>query len=241
MAGNCSSGTLNGMNSRSSGIARYLLLAVLVILFIISTSNRVAKAQQVETGSRVPDLMGMWIPDHERSERWPRMPPYSSAGLAEYEAIDPENDPSLRCIFNVPNILAGIGPYVLEIIQRDDKVTFLYEQMHQVRRIYLDGRQPIARESTVGHSAGYYEDDTLVVETTNIRPLKNAGPPMQVIGSDRLRVIERYTRDGETLMAEITIDDPKFYEQPWTAQKVWTWSPDATIYEYECEDPRFHD
>ena len=180
------------------------------------------------------------MPDPERSELWPAEPPLTAAGRRAFEAIDPRDDPSLRCIFNVPNILSGIGPYVLEIIQLHDRVVFLYEQMHQVRRVFLDGRDPVEGATVVGHSTGYYEDDTLVVETTNIRPLKNAGPPLQVLQSSAMRVVERYSRVGEYLEAEITIDDSTYYSRRWTVRKVWRWVPDAAIYEYVCADPRYN-
>jgi len=187
-----------------------------------------------------PDLSGIWMPDPERSELWPAEPPFTAAGRRAFEATDPRDDPSLRCIFNVPSILSGIGPYVLEIIQLHDRVVFLYEQMHQVRRVFLDGRDPVEAATVVGHSTGYYEDDTLVVETTNIRPLKNAGPPLQVLQSGAMRVVEKYSRVGEYLEAEITIDDSTYYSRPWTVRKVWQWMPDAAIYEYVCEDPRYN-
>jgi hypothetical protein len=188
----------------------------------------------------IPDLAGLWMPNRGRSEPWPSEPPFTAAGQAVYETVDARDDPVLRCLFNVPNIMTGIGPYPLEILQRDDKVMFLYEQMHQVRRIFLDGREPAEETSIVGHSVGHYDGDTLVVETTNITPLKNGGPPLQVLQSDALRVIERYTRVDDFLEAEITIDDPNYYREPWTVRKVWTWSPDAVVYEYVCEDSRFN-
>jgi hypothetical protein len=187
-----------------------------------------------------PDLSGLWMPNRGQSEPWPSEPPFTAAGQAVFETVDARDDPSLRCLFNVPNIMTGIGPYPLEIIQRDDKVMFLYEQMHQVRRIFLDQREAIEEDSIVGHSLGRYEGDTLVVETTQIRPMKNAGPPLQVLQSAELRVIERYRRVEDILEAEITIDDPHLYREPWTVRKAWSWSPDAGVFEYVCDDPRFN-
>ena len=211
------------------------LLPAFMLMSLLSTPNA-APGQTIS----VPDLSGLWMPDRERSELWPSEPPFTEAGRRAYEAADPRDDPSLRCIFNVPNILSGIGPYLLEVIQLTDRAVSLYEQMHQVRRIYLDGRPPAENATIVGHSTGHYDGDMLVVETTDIRPLKNAGPPLQVLQSHSLRVIEEYSRMGELLEAEITIDDPVFYTRPWTVRKVWRAMPDAEIYEYVCEDPRYN-
>ena len=215
---------------------RFLILESAVALALFCTADGRTIAQE----NSVPSLSGLWMPDRDRSESWPSEPPFTEAGRSAFDAADPRDDPSLRCIFNVPNILSGIGPYLLEIIQLDDKVVFLYEQMHQVRRVFLDGREPVEETTIVGQSTGRYERDVLVVETTNIRPLRNAGPPLQVLQSDALRVIERYTRVGDFLEAEITIDDPTYYLKPWTVHKVWRWAPNALIYEYVCEDPRYN-
>ena len=210
-------------------------LSVLALVLVCGADGWVTAQEAV-----IPDLAGLWMPNRGRSDPWPSEPPFTAAGQAVYETVDARDDPSLRCLFNVPNIMTGIGPYPLEILQRNDKVMFLYEQMHQVRRIFLDGREPAEETSIVGHSVGHYEGNTLVVVTTNITPLKNGGPPLQVLQSDQLRVIERYTRVEQFLEAEITIDDPSYYREPWTVRKVWTWSPDAVVFEYACDDPRFN-
>lgn len=217
-------------------VTRFRPIPLISAFVLFFGSGGVVVAQE----AAIPELSGVWMPNRGRSEPWPSNPPFTAAGQTVLETVDARDDPSLRCLFNVPNIMTGVGPYPLEIIQRDDKVVFLYEQMHQVRRIFLSDREPAEDESIVGHSAGHYEGNSLVVETTNIRPLKNAGPPLQVIQSDALRVIERYTRVDGFLEAEITIDDPKIYREPWTVRKIWTWSPDAVVYEYVCDDPRFN-
>ena len=160
----------------------------------------------------------------------------------QLEAVDPTEDVGLRCLFGMPRIIGVRGPYPMEFIQRDDRVVILYEQGHQVRRIFLDGREPAEEHTLLGHSSGRYEDDTLHVETTLIREQPNPGPPLQVLQSDQLRVIERYRTidDGRTLEAMITIDDPKYYTEPWTIRKVWSRSDDEVFYEYVCSDPRYH-
>ena len=190
------------------------------------------------------DLQGIWLPstDGESNERWLADPPLSEEGLAALAAVDPQADFGLRCLFGMPRIIGVRGPYPMEIIQRDDRVVILYEQAHQVRRIFLDGREPAEGHTLLGHSSGNYEEDTLVVETTLIREQPNPGPPLQVLQSDELRVIERYRTidDGQTLEGMITIDDPKYYTEPWTIRKVWSRSDDEVFYEYVCSDPRYH-
>ena len=189
-----------------------------------------------------PDLEGIWMPAAGASDGWLADPPLTEEGLAALAGVDPSADLGLQCLFGMPRIIGVRGPYPIEFIQRDDRVVVLYAPGHQVRRIFLDGREPAEGHTLLGHSAGAYDDDTLVVETTRIREQPNPGPPLQVLQSDELRMIERYRTldDGQTLEAMITIDDPKYYTAPWTIRKVWSRSDDEVFYEYVCSDPRYH-
>ena len=88
------------------------------------------------------DFEGIWQPRHP-----PRMgqpPPdevqLTPAGRAEYESFSPEKDPTLRCL--MPGIPLGlVDPYPIEIVQQDHQILILYEHFHQVRRIFMDGRE----------------------------------------------------------------------------------------------------
>jgi len=86
----------------------------------------------------------------------------------------------------------------------------------------------------MGYSIGHWEDSTLVVETVGLKPMffRLAGIPY----SEEAHITERMTLldDGQTLESLITVDDPKYYEQPWEAKKYMTLDPGATILEYDC-------
>jgi hypothetical protein len=59
----------------------------------------------------------------------------------------------------------------LQILQQPDKVTLLYEQDHEVRRVRMNQKHPAqVKPSWYGDSIGYYEGDTLVVDTVGINP-----------------------------------------------------------------------
>ena len=50
-------------------------------------------------------------------------------------------------------------------------------------------------------------------------------------------MIERYRRTGaETVDYQVTIDDPKTYQQSWTSSRVLTRHPEWTLKEYVCEE-----
>jgi hypothetical protein len=67
------------------------------------------------------------------------------------------------------------GPFIyknfgLQILQQPHQVTLLYEQDHEVRRIRMNSSHPVdLKPSWYGDSIGWYEGDTLVVDTVGIR------------------------------------------------------------------------
>ncbi len=59
----------------------------------------------------------------------------------------------------------------LQILQQPHQVTLLYEQDHEVRRVRMNQKHPPqVKPSWYGDSIGYYEGDTLVVDTVGINP-----------------------------------------------------------------------
>src|SRR5690606_10211868 len=97
-------------------------------------------------------------------------------------------------------------PYAWQIRQRSNRVEFHYEKDDVVRVVWVDGRRhpPPGERYVLGHSIGWYEGDTLVVETANF--------PYDPIGLDdmtplptstRKTVIERYRREGDRLILDM--------------------------------------
>src|SRR5262249_54583776 len=88
----------------------------------------------------------------------------------------------------------------LQILQQKDEVTIIYLLQNTVRRIRLNEPHPEnPTPSWQGHSVGWYEGDTLVVDTVAIResPLSMVDP-FGTPHSKALHVVERYRLiDGE--------------------------------------------
>ena len=105
---------------------------------------------------------------------------------------------------------------------------------HSFRVIYLDGRTHPARvePSAFGHSIGWWERDTLVIDTIGIDEsawLERWGLPH----TDKLHTIERVTRvDFNTLEYALTVDDPGAYTAPWTSGYTKRWSPNQETFDY---------
>ncbi len=184
----------------------------------------------------VPDFDGIWIsaagpggggvqarpggqgmPGAQRG-RGGRMRPQVTAGAQR--AIDSYDllvdDPAYECSpASIWRAWANPTPTAIE--QLDDRVILRHEYMDAVRTVYLDGRDHPAdlRPGVLGHSIGWYEGNTLVIDTTGFSPsvlLTQNGLPQ----TGTLHVIERLSlgEDGQTLQLELTSEDPATFKVP---------------------------
>jgi hypothetical protein len=117
------------------------------------------------------------------------------------------------------------------IVQTDDTVAILVEWMHWTRIIRLDSEHlPSDIRSMGGDSIGWWEGDTLVVDTTNF--LEKPGVPR-----DDLHIVERFTRTEDSLLYEFTVNDPD-YEAPYSGEFPWPQTSDK-LYEYACHEGNY--
>jgi hypothetical protein len=130
------------------------------------------------------------------------------------------------------------GPYNnnYQIVQTRDYVTIDVEMIHDARIIPLNGRPHLssAIRQWMGDSVGHWEDDTLVVDTTNFTDKTHYR------GSDQnLHVIERFTRTGaDTIRYRFTIDDPTAFTKPWTGEIIMSKAL-GPLYEYACHEGNY--
>lgn len=91
----------------------------------------------------------------------------------------------------VPFIFTNAG---LVLLQQPDKITMLYEEDHEVRRVRMNAPHPAqVTPSWYGNSVGHYEGDTLVIDTVGIKigpysAIDQFGTPY----TQALHVVERY-------------------------------------------------
>jgi len=157
----------------------------------------------------------------------------------EHPADGPENR-SLqeRCLaFNAgPPIQPGPYNNFVKIQLFQNYALVHTEMIHDARVVPLDGRPhaPSAVRLWLGDSRGRWEDDTLVVDTTNFNG------KVGFRGTDEgLHLVERFTRTGpRTLLYEFTVENPAVFTQPWTARLPMTLT-DARIYEYACHEGNY--
>jgi hypothetical protein len=131
------------------------------------------------------------------------------------------------------------------IVQTADHVMIMTEMVHDVRVVQLGDGPPPPDDVRpwMGDSRGWWEGDTLVVRTTNMRP-DQLDPtayiqPTYPGGSKDLEVVERFTRaDAETIHYEFTVIDPATYMEPWGGQVPFK-KLDGQLYEYACHEGNY--
>ncbi len=183
-----------------------------------------------------------------------RMPPLSAAGEARkrpqdrgsYGAgpFDAFEDFHLydRCITRgiLGSSFAVIYGNGVRIAQSPDSVVISYEMLADSRVISLVAK-PAVQDSLkqyLGTSRGYWDGDTLVVETKNFNGKTSiGGNGIGTRHSDQLVLTERLRRvDPNMIEYRATVDDPLTYSAPWTARMMWTTQPGYEIYEYSCHE-----
>ena len=158
---------------------------------------------------------------------WDRPGPYDN----------PEQRPlAERCLASfsstVPALPSLYNNYK-RIIQTEDTVMILNEMVHDVRVVRMNSEH-VGPELKYwfGDSIGWWEGDTLVVDTTNFLPK----PGDFGARSETLHVIERFTRwDENTLHYSFTVEDPSRWTARWTGDFTWPVA-DGKLYEYACHE-----
>jgi hypothetical protein len=143
---------------------------------------------------------------------------------------------SERCLsFGAPTLHSGYNSY-WQIVQTGDTVAIIQEMIHDVRIIPLVDKPHIDDGIKLWHgdSRGYWDGDTLVIETTNYSDRSSEGPEVS-----RKVNVERLTRTSHDAMQYIiTSDDPGTYTAPYTREIILDHSEDE-IYEYACHEGNY--
>jgi hypothetical protein len=121
------------------------------------------------------------------------------------------------------------------IIQTEDHVMILVEMIHDARVVRMNSKHPGPEvRRWLGDSIGWWEGDTLVVETTNFHPLATIRGV-----SENARVVERFTRQPDgNVHYHFRVEDDSMWTQPWGGEYVWK-SADERIYEYACHEGNY--
>jgi hypothetical protein len=219
--------------------------------FWLDAGDRIAIVNGEYRSSLIVDPEDGRVPTPTAAARaWATQRIASFRQFGQYD--NPENRPlAERCLLSFGS---NAGPPMLPnyfynnnytIVQTPDHVMILTEMVHDARiiRMNTDQRPPPDIRPWMGDSRGRWEGDTLVVETTNFHPLQTlssfVGLGSAIGSSDSLRVIERFTRTGEsTMWYRFTVDDPLNYTRPWSGEVPFLAMPEL-IYEYACHEGNY--
>ncbi len=158
---------------------------------------------------------------------------------------DPESFPLReRCLLGFTGVaptLPALYNNYKAIRQTEDHVVILLEMVHDARivRMKQEGRsvehlRP-EEKKWLGDSIGWWEGDTLVVDTTNFLP--HGG--MRGGGSENKHVVERFTLlPGGDVVYRFTVEDQSVWTEPWTGEYLWRASSSA-VYEYACHEGNY--
>lgn len=142
----------------------------------------------------------------------------------------------------MPRAIWG-APFSIEIIQRPQDISIYWEGYGMYRKIYMADRSPPkpVLPSAMGHSVAHWEGETLVVETSNLKPY----PYMTRLATssaarvvERMHVEEREIQGQKTkvLVNEVTLTDPKVFTEPVRIVANLQFRPDLNLLEYTCTD-----
>jgi hypothetical protein len=162
---------------------------------------------------RAPDAPSL---TPEYMAKWEMMRKSRIAGSYEF-------DNNAKCL--PPGMPAMMSmAYGMEVMQTKDKITFFSELNDALRRVYLDGRKPTPKilddPTYAGYSTGYWEGDTLVVDTVALHTssfIEGFTPH-----SDAMTVKERIRFIGPGMLEDrIVVTDPKALTRPWETVRTY--------------------
>jgi hypothetical protein len=154
------------------------------------------------------------------------------AAQASWDRI--ADNPYIRCQTGMPAVMDQ--GYPLEFLRDGDDIVLRLEELDTVRRIHMGDAEAAFAEGPdpLGYSRGHWEDETLVVVTTEIDwPwFDQSGIPQ----TEALELAERFTpsADGRVLSYTVTATDPAIFTEPVVLDRRWVWVPGETLRPYEC-------
>lgn len=151
---------------------------------------------------------------------------------------------SERCIagFNAgPPFMPSSYNNNVQLIQHRDYVVIMTEMIHDARLVPLDPDHELNDDIRLwsGDSRGYWDADTLVVETKNFNEFTQPFISSPYGDSYDKSLVEKFTRvSPDTVEYEFTIDDPSTFTDKITAMIPMT-KVDGLLYEYSCHEGNY--
>jgi hypothetical protein len=207
-----------------------------------------APAREIDASARSDDFSGIWRPQGMGGGMGPapainlgnqtpaRGLPLTAKGQAELDDFEIRDNPWFRCeARGLPGGITGTQ----EIVRKSDaEIVFRYELLEIERTVHLGMTEhpPGVVPSRLGHSIGWFEDETLVVDTAHFVPVE-WGIGAGVSSSDAKHVVERYSlvNDGNGLRLEYTFEDPEYLTESVEMATAFFLDPGYPWQDYNCD------
>lgn len=182
-------------------------------------------------------ITGTWVPPWESFFQliltrgsWP----LTEEGQAAFQSYDIVRSSHAQCIpVSAPWLM--VHPVVIELERLADRVTLRMDWMGAERTVYVDGRDhpPSNQRFLQGHSVGWWEDGTLVVDTGNFSDAIYAG----ITSAAQKHLVERFslTDDARGINYSFDLQDPEYLAEPVSATYRWDYRPDLEPSGVECD------
>lgn len=161
--------------------------------------------------------------------------PLTPEAYAMVESFDAATDNPLKeyCIGKgMPMIMDQ--PFATVFTDHGHRIVLQLEEFDAVRTIHMTEIAPPTESSKFGFSTGYWDGETLVVETSHI-----SWPFFSQIGvpqTEQSTMVERFTPvdQGARLNYQLIAKDPEVFTEPVVLSKYWISDPSSEIGEYNC-------
>jgi hypothetical protein len=158
---------------------------------------------------------------------------------------NPEQRPAIeRCLSSngAPPMQPNLDGNIYQFVQTPTTIVIVSEYIHDARMVRMNGTHSAAAiTSWLGDSVGWWERDTLVVETKYFAPNSSVRLNARYVFfvSPETTVIERFTRVSEhELNYVFTVSDPTYYTRPWTGETHLLSSKDR-MFECACHEGNY--
>ena len=219
------------------------------------------EAPQIRSEARASSIEGRWFLDRSRlpdgypdetdelMNRYLELTDKGEAAAADYNQASEEN-PELSCISKpTPALILYTDLFPMEIVinggnegnegnENEETITLLSQYFDSVRTIYMDGREhpPASEQFFEGHSVGRWEDDALVIDTTNFayhRSPYQTGVP----SGPQKHVVEWYRLldGGRHMNVEFLLEDPEYIDGSMSHSRDLIYSPERDMSSFDCD------
>ena len=217
--------------------------------------KKAANGGQKKTWADIPDWSGIWTRGGGAGLKFDPKQPAQDVTTAkltpEYRALYEKKVDEVKrgvewdrlsyCLPpGVPRWLTE--PFLREFVPMPNQTLLINEMVNDIRRVYTDGRGHTPADEAYplwnGDSIGFWDGDTLVFHTTQLREgqYQRAQPDY----SDKVELVEKWRKvDANTIEADVTVYDPEALLEPWHVVQSYTKvtdPPDLRIRYWSCAE-----